>query len=131
MAFLNDTSERTSPNEEADDRSRAHSAPTSGAFSNRVTALILTLIAMTTALFLSPILKTPFLGDDAFNSYFIGKMGYDHLSVTDWFFRYNQYVISRGRFFPGMTVIQISKFMLTQSPVTMKALNIAAIALTS
>jgi hypothetical protein len=97
--------------------------------SRRFSLVVLLLIASATALFLLPNLHTPFLGDDAFNANFKGIMGYERWSALDWFVKYNHTVLMAGRFFPGMTVIQIAKFSLSQSPEVIKGLNTAAIVL--
>jgi len=85
-------------------------------------------VIIVAAIFLTPILRSPLLGDDAFNSYMTGYMKYHGIFGLDFLQIYNSRVIAaEGRFIPGMTLLQFTMWSLTQSAVTIKTVQVLAI----
>lgn len=63
--------------------------------------LLLAGVLLTTAVFLAPILRTPLMGDDAFNSFFSGFMAAEHMTPWHWYLEYTREVaVTNARFFP-------------------------------
>jgi hypothetical protein len=88
------------------------------------------LVALTLGVcFLLPILRSPLLGDDAFNSYMPGYMQYHGESWLQFMHEYDQRLIdSIGRWLPGTTLLFITMWSATQNALPIKIAQIAAIA---
>jgi hypothetical protein len=101
-----------------------------GSFSRLEQIALVAAVLVTAAVFLAPILRTPLMGDDAFNSSFTGFMGAQHIGAWQWYLEYTREVaVTNGRFFPGMALIQVVKFTLTHDALPLKIANILAICL--
>jgi len=90
--------------------------------------LALYAVLLMAAVFLTPILKTPLLGDDAFNSYLTGYMKYNGMSELELMKIYDGRLIAeQGRYIPGLTIVEFAMWTLTQSAVTIKIVQVCAI----
>ncbi len=78
--------------------------------------------------FLWPTLRMPFLGDDTFNAYIDGWIGYEHLSLGAAFREFfQQYGLGLGRFDPIFPLIVFFNYHVMHSIVATKILVLAAI----
>ena len=92
------------------------------------TDLLVGAVIVLAALFLAPILSTPLLGDDAFNSYLTGYMGYHGMGALELMRLYDSRLIAQqGRYIPAFTIQQFVLWTLTQSAVTIKAIHVLTI----
>ena len=73
---------------------------------------------------LLPIAATPYLGDDIFNSYINGVMGYGHTPFWEWIGNLNASWIRYGRFFPGGLVESYGLFHIVPSLAAYKTFQI-------
>jgi hypothetical protein len=89
-------------------------------------------IVLTTALivvFLAPTLQMPFLGDDTFNSYLDGWIGFERLSPFHAFTGWVAAGALNGRFYPVYPVLLFFEFHLIHSVLVIKILVLAAMLL--
>jgi hypothetical protein len=87
-----------------------------------VAILLLALVA------LSVVLRAPLLGDDAFNSYMSGYMGYHGISYLAFVREYNQHLVDTiGRWEPGIAILFVSLWTFTHEAVVAKSLQVVAI----
>ena len=78
-------------------------------------------------IFLQPLLASPFVSDESFNSYYAGFLGYEHLSLVRGSQIETAFYIKLGRFFPINTAIFSALFFSIRNVVVFKALQITAI----
>src|ERR1700677_4775503 len=91
-------------------------------FAGPVVALVLAVA------FLAPTLRMPFLGDDTFNNYLDGWIGYEHLTpslgLAQLFQAGN---VASGRFYPIFTALLFGEYHFIHSVEVVKWLVVAAI----
>ena len=90
--------------------------------------VLLSLVAL--AGFLWPTLAMPYLGDDTFNAYLDGWIGYERLSLGEAF---KQFFVATnldvGRFYPIFPLIVFFDFHVVRDPMALKMLVLGAIVL--
>jgi hypothetical protein len=93
----------------------------------RTTGLWLASAVAIAIVFLAPIARTPFISDEAFNSYFAGYLGYERLSLVQGILIDIDFFRNLGRFFPITPAIFGPLFNTIQNVVVIKLLQIFAI----
>ena len=90
--------------------------------------LLLSLVVL--AFFLWPTLKMPYLGDDTFNAYLDGWIGYERLSLHEALERFFVATnLSVGRFYPVFPLIIFFDFHVVRDPTALKTLVLVAVVL--
>ena len=88
-------------------------------------SLALSCLAMVA--YLWPTLSLPYTGDDMFNAYIDGWMGYEHLSLFDGFRAFLSAEGPQGRFYPFFSVIVFTLYHGIHNLLAVKTLDLAAI----
>jgi hypothetical protein len=78
-------------------------------------------------LFLWPTLALPYLGDDMFNAYLDGWIGYEHLSTSQAFVQYLAIETHSARFYPVFAVSIFAMFHFLNNLLVLKVLVLVAI----